>query len=199
MPRKPIDTKTLSGRPDKERRSPRATKGSLRWLRSLLGRPVQMERRDGQWHVVLADRRRSPQEREAARLAALCAELSARLLGQDDEATAQLMRHLVFVHDALRRDGWPCLALLPSRVLRKALVQLQLLLKQEPSPPLSMLAERLQQLQVAAELREERRPPVEGQVAPEVSDASAEEFDAAERDWVGTVALASRPPEPEPT
>lgn len=196
MPRRTLDAKASHRRPDQERRASRASTGSLRWLRSLLGRPLQLERRDGQWHVVLADRRRSPQAREAARLAALCAELRARLLGQDDEATAQVMRHLVFVHDALRRDGWPCLAVLPSRVLRMALVQLQLLLKQEPSPALSVLAERLHALQVAAELREERRPPVEGHAAPEVSTASAEEFDAAERDWAGTVAQAAKLPEP---
>ena len=100
------------------------------------------------------------------------------------------------MHETLGRDGWPGIEALPSRTLRKAWVQVQLLQREQPSQLLAALAERLHLSQVAAELGEERAarpaaPPApvvvpEADSQVEVSEANPEEFDATERSWVGT-------------
>ena len=48
-------------KPRKERRAPRGAPGSARWLKGLLARPIALERRGGQLHVTLVERRRSPE------------------------------------------------------------------------------------------------------------------------------------------
>ena len=55
MSSSPPPRKLLRTRPKRERRAPAGAPGSLRWLHGLLGRPVGLERRDGQWHVVLVE------------------------------------------------------------------------------------------------------------------------------------------------
>ena len=90
------------------------------------------------------------------------------------------------------------------------LVQTQMLLDENPSAPLVLLQDRLRVLQVAAELREERSARLAAPAAAtaaaalllapdsevEVSEATAEEYDASERSWVGTVPQKLPPAEP---
>jgi hypothetical protein len=126
---------------------------------------------------------------QAESMARLREELRLRLLEADHQHTA--MRHLVFVHDVLGRQGWPGLAAMNSTVLRRAGVQVQMLIEREPSARLARLADKLRLLQAGAEAREERlqasdtRTRAEGD-AMEVSEVSAEEFDATQRDWDAT-------------
>ena len=198
--------KPLRKKPLKDRRLPRGAPGSVRWLKGLLGRPLELQRRDGQLHVTLADRRRSPERVRADELALLREELRARLLSQEPEHAASVMRHLVFVHDALGREGWPGLEALPSRLLGKALVQTQMLVSQSASKRLALLIDRLRVAKVTAELREQREQ--HGKPAPlpaapgtreavEISEATHADFEAMERNWVATVAAETTPQESE--
>ena len=106
MSHTPKDSKPRRTKPSQERRAPRGTPGSVRWLGGLLGRPVGFQRRNGQLHVALIERRRSPETIEADEVAALSAELRTRLLAHDHEQAAAVMRHLVLVHDVLSHRGW---------------------------------------------------------------------------------------------
>ncbi len=181
----------------KERRAPAdASAGSIHKLRGLLARPIGLQRRDGRLHVVLVDRRRP--EPPDPWLAPLQAELNERLLAQQFGPTAQAMRHLCFVHDALQSKGWPAVSSLPAHVLGRAIVQAEMLAGDEPSPGLKRLVERLRPLQLAAAEREERAARSRDLVAGEqieVSEATHEEFDAVERSWVGRVPPESEPPD----
>lgn len=139
-----------------ERRAPRGAIGSLRWFRSLLGRPLKLERRGADLHISRIERRRTPDAIRAAELDQLRDELRTRLLEHDHEHHAAVLRHLVFVHDVLGRQGWPGVGAMDARVLGKALAQAQMLAGREGSAGLSTLVEQLRLLQVAAGLREER-------------------------------------------
>jgi hypothetical protein len=153
------------------------------------------------------DRRRSPEVIQAESMARLREELRLRLLSLDHEHAATAMRHLVFVHDVLGRQGWPGLQALNSRVLRRAGQQLQLLVEREPSARLVRFIDKLRLLQAGAEAREERLQaaarargeevdsPVNGMAAStllppaeaiEVSEVSVEEFDESQRVWEAT-------------
>lgn len=189
--------------PRVDRRGPRGTTGGLRWAQSLLGRPLALERRDGHLHLTLQDRRRPAHVIQAQTIERLCAELRARLLAQQHDSTTAVMRHLVFVHDVLARRGWPGLQTLDSRVLAKARVQAQMLASDEPSKRLDKFIDRLQALQVAAVVREERAAEHRSQDAAAVdveitenSDISAAEFEALERSWTDTVAAVLEPVAP---
>lgn len=173
-----------------ERRVNSDTAGSLTRLKGALARPLALERRGLQVHVVLVERRKAPRSTEPPTLEQVRAELRARLVAQEHEHTAQLMRHLVFVHDELGRKGWDGVGTLPSRVLNKARVQAEMLASEEPSPALDLVIERLRPLQVAAGLREERRALIKQSDSGdrvEVSEATHEEFEEMERSWVDTV------------
>jgi hypothetical protein len=181
----------------KERRSPRGAPGSVGWLKSLMGRPLALERRGGQLHVTLRERRRSPEAIKAEQLAQLREELGLRLLGQADEQHTAVMRHLVFVHDMLGRQGWPGVAAMDSKMLARALVQAQMLASHGASPGLSTLIEQLRLFQVAAELREERTARAAQLAHPsavEVSESTHEEFQNTERSWLSTVSPQEEPP-----
>jgi len=180
----------------KERRAPRGKPGSLSWLRGLLARPLVLERRGLQWHLTLGDRRRAAGAGRPPSMLEVNAELRARLLAQDVDRAARVMRHLVFVHDELRRKGWSGVEALPAPVLGKALVQAQMLATDEASPVLVHIVERLQQMHVAAQLREERRARLQadGTARVEVSEATQEEFDETEKSWLGTMSPAAIPP-----
>lgn len=200
MSKKPSDARSRGHTPQAgsqaERRSPPGAPGSLRWFKGLLGRPVALQRRDGRLHMVLVERRRPPEERRAQALEMLRDELRTRLLGDAHEHAAQAMRHLVFVHDELGRKGWAGVEAMPALVLRKALVQAQMLQDQEASPALTKLIDRVRVLLVGAELREERQARCVGQrdhAQVEVSEATQEDFEATERSWVGAVP-AVKPP-----
>ena len=195
MPDSAPPAKPTSQADAKERRAPRGAPGSWRWLRSLLRRPLVLERRGLQWHIVLGDRRQASTARPLSR-ERVNEELRSRLLAQDVDHAARVMRHLVFVHDELSRKGWRGVEQLPAAVLGKALVQAQMLASDEASPVLAHIVERLHQVHVAAQLRDERkaRSLAEGTARVEVSEATHEEFEATERSWVGTMSPAAIPP-----
>lgn len=184
--------------PVEDRRAPASARGAsvtISKLKGALNRPVRVERRDGQLHVVLVDRRRAPREDVVPDERQLRDELGALLLADAHGEAPRVMRHLVRVHDALARKGWTGVEYLPWRVLLHALSQAEMLTRDDRSPAMAMLIERLRVLQVAAGIREERlsrERSASAGAAPEVHEASAEDFEAAARDWVGTV-----PTEPE--
>jgi hypothetical protein len=191
----------------RDRRAPAGPVGSLRWIKSILARPLTLERRADGLHVTLVERRRSPEVIQAESMARLREELQQRLLAQEHEHVDRTMRHLVFVHEVLGRHGWPGLQAMESRVLRRAGVQLKMLLEHEPSPRLARFVDKLRLLQAGAEAREERlqasgaatgsakagppelderdvtRAPAH---AIEVSEVSAEEFHESQRIWDAT-------------
>ena len=69
-----------------------------------------------------------------------------------------------------------------------ALVQVEMLVSDEPSRGLSYLTDRLRVIHVAAQLREERQARDKAQARSlEVSEATHEEFEEMERSWVGTM------------
>jgi hypothetical protein len=179
-----------------ERRAGQQGRGSanpLKRLKGALGRPMALQWRNGQPHVVLVERR------SAARLdraqAHLCAELRVRLLAQEADETSKLLRHLVTVHDKLSRKGWDGVGALPSSVLAKAAMQADMLVEEEPSPALTQFAEQLRLLQAAAAAREQARradaAPADVDAHPasrvEVSEASYNEFEELERSWTRTM------------
>jgi hypothetical protein len=177
-------------KPRKDRRAPRGAPGSTRWLKGLLGRPVALERRGGQLHLTLVERRRSPEVIELQQRQRLCDEVRVLLLNRGSEREVAVLRHLVLVLDVLVQRGWDGVAAMASGVLRKALMQAQLLESQDAAPALSHLIERLRLLQVAASLREDRKrgaPGPDYSQHAEVIEVSAEEFEATQRHWVNTV------------
>lgn len=196
MRSKPTPTQDSIDAPLEERRAGLQGKGAtnpLSRLRSALGRPVALEWRDGQPHVVLVERR------SAAHLgrsqADLCAELRARLLAQEAGEASKLLRHLIVVHETLTRKGWEGVGALPATVLAKAIRQADMLASEDPSPALTQLAERLR-LQHAAAVARDRANQANGTPgdddvnAPnrvEVREGSYKEFEELERSWTRTM------------
>ncbi|MDH5539394.1 MAG: hypothetical protein OEY03_08330 [Rhizobacter sp.] len=158
-------------------------------LKGLFVRPLGLQKRGNQFHVVLVDRRRAPQTAEQE-LSKLRADLRARLLTHEHGQTAQVMRHLAFVHDELGRTGWSGLEELPGPVIRLALVQAEMLASRDPSPSLETIVERLRVLKVAAGMREERQLRLQnagGRAGASGAESSRQALDETERSWVGTV------------
>ena len=185
--------------PLKDRRAPPdAPAGALKKLKGVLSRPLSVERRDGKLQVVLAERRRARPANERPSIALLCAELSARLLAHEVNEAAQSMRHLILVHDALERKGWPGIEGMSSLVLARAIEQAMLLAREEPSPHMDMLIEGLRPLNAAAALREQREARVHEMRLGEnveVSESDYADFEDAEQDWSeGTMPLGLVPP-----
>jgi hypothetical protein len=196
MRKKPTPIEDANDAPLKERRAGLQGKGAvhpLKRLKGALGRPVALEWRNGQPHVVLVERR------SAARLgrsqADLCAELRARLLAQEAGETTKLLRHLIVVHDTLTRRGWEGVGALPANVLVKAAMQADMLAGEDPSPALTQLAEQLRLQHAAAVARDHANKAVE---APgdgdenepnrvEVTEGSYKEFEELERSWTRTM------------
>lgn len=200
----PSTQKRHRGAPRKERRASRRL-GPLGWIKSLLARPMRLERSGKLFKLVLVDRRRLRAD-GGQTLTQMRDELRDRLLLQDDGRTTDVLRHLVFVHHELGRRGWRGVQALPAPVLSKALIQAQMVVDPEPTPALTAFIEKLRLAQVSAEVRDHRgepgpvaKPvppvapaptaaPVAAALAPtqmEVSEATQEEFDAMERSWVG--------------
>lgn len=173
-------------------------------MKSILGRPLTLQRRADGLHVALLERRRSPELIQAESMARLREELRLRLLELDHQHATSVMRHLVFVHDVLGRQGWAGVQAINSSVLRKAVVQVQMLVEREPSKRLERLMDRLRMMQAAAEAREERIQSHAQALAAgdsvQVTELSPEEFEASQRDWEATAPAPLDPPtlaEPE--
>ena len=185
----PVRTGNRHQAPDECRAAP-GRRSRLGRLGAMLGSPLALVRRRGELHVVLVDRRRPSPNDPAVALALLRDELRDRLLAHENAHTAQVMRHLVFVHDELGNKGWDGVAAFPARVLRKALTQAEMLASEEATSAMTQMVDRLRACQVAAEVREERAPgPRVAAVddSTEVSEASHEDFALMERAWVDTV------------
>jgi hypothetical protein len=196
MSRKPTSPKDSIAAPATERRAGLQGKGAahpLKRLKGALGRPVALEWRGGQPHVVLVERR------SGARLgrsqAQLCEELRARLLAQGADETSKLLRSLVVVHDKLTRKGWEGVGALPATVLAKAIRQADMLADEDPSPALTQLAEHLRLQHAAAVARDQAKraggtPGDDDVNAPhrvEVTEGSYKEFEELERSWTRTM------------
>jgi hypothetical protein len=194
MRRKPTPTKDSIDAPLKERRAGLQDRGAanpLKRLKGALARPVALEWRDGQPHVVLVERRSGARmDRSQAHL---CAELRARLLAQGADETRKLLRHLVVVHDTLTRKGWDGVGALPAPLLAKAIRQADMLASEDPSPALTQLAERLRLQHAAAVARDQASQANRAQGdddAPnrvEVTEGSYKEFEELERSWTRTM------------
>ena len=184
--------------PLKDRRAaPDAPASALRKLKGALNRPIVVERRGGKLQVVLTERRRARPTNEKPSIGLLCAELSARLLAHEVNEAAQTMRHLILVHDALERKGWPGIEGMSSLVLSRAIEQASLLAREEPSPHMDMLIEGLRPLNAAAAMREQREARQhEMRLGDnvEVSESDYADFEDAEHDWSeGTMPLGLVP------
>lgn len=184
-----------------DRRVPSSASGlgvKLRRLKGMLKRPLRLERRGANWHLVLVDRRRHPSPLAAPSESQLLAERRARLLAIDHDHAAA-MRQLMIVHGKLRRKGWRAVEVMSARDLGRALSQCELLASLEASPAMSTLLERLRILKAAADAREERRAlaredDLEGQV--EVTETSFDAYHDTQRGWLDTVSPAAPRSEP---
>lgn len=202
MPTPPPTRKAPRKMPAVDRRAPPDAKGApvaLRKMKGVLSRPLGFERRGSQLHVVLVERRRTPTSELPPSLEEQRTELRERLLSNENDQAAKVMRHLVFVHDELGRKGWHGVELLPAHVIGKAIMQAELLASQEPSKVLASITEKLRLLKVSADVREERKQQLRSQDNSEnleVSEATREEFDETERNWIDTPSVP--PPKPPP-
>jgi hypothetical protein len=194
MRSKPTPNPDSTDAPLKERRAALQGNGAthpLKRLKGALGRPVTLQWRDGQPHVVLVERR-SGAARGNRLQTHLCNELRARLLSQSADETAKLLRHLVIVHDKLSRKGWDGVGALPDRVLAKAIIQAEMLASEEPSPALTQLADQLRLLHAAAVARGQTdkthgEDKTDTASRVEVQEGSYKEFEELERSWTRTM------------
>ena len=163
-----------------------------RWVADTMRRPVKLESRDGQVHVVLAQPRPRPvkvdpaeaADRELQRARAELAELLDR-----HRATRKVMPHLGVVEKGLRKLGWRALRKLPAPVLHAALGQLQNLIHNEASAGLADLRARMaNEIEVKALAKRvggDSDLSVPAAQRPEVSEATHSLFDEMERSWTG--------------
>lgn len=177
----------------------RAAPKPVQWLRGLLRRPLRLERRGLQIHLLLDP----PSDAVPAPVPASPPSPGAVLRQGHDELRAllrrhpearHLMRHLGFVEQALGRSGSRALRReVPVSVLRKALDQLDLLARDEPSDGLAALRRRI------ADAARERDGATDaagaaGADALQVSEASHSLFEEMERSWTGRMPLSPEPP-----
>lgn len=186
MPKKLArSSRLLQIKPFKDRRGPRGAPGSVRWLKGLLSRPVELQWHHKQLKPTFIERRR-PQQTVSTESVSLLREDLHTLLVFYDQST--VMRHLTLVHNVLGRRGWDAVAGMASRVLHKALVQAEMLASHETPPSLLRMMGRLRVAIVAAESREARKlVPGDSWSTVEVSEATHEDFAQTERGWMETV------------
>lgn len=162
---------------------------TLRKLKGALGRPLTLERKDGQLRVVLVDRRQTPQPETASLEARLGAALRAHLARRPD-GSARDCAQLDLVSAAFENKGWAGVAALSGTLLGRATVQAEALAREESSELLALFIDRLRQIKAVVEAREERkaarRQALEASTVV-VSEATHEEFEALQRSWEGTV------------
>lgn len=163
--------------------------GSLRKVKGALGRPLGLERREGQLHIVLVERRSTAPADQAPLLAKIRAELRTRLADLIDTPAARLMRHLGFVAVELDRKGWAGVEALPASVVGRAIVQAEMLASEDSSNLLAIFIDRLRLLKAAAEVREERALRLQSldDATLVVSEATHEEFEESQRSWEASV------------
>jgi hypothetical protein len=167
--------------------APAAKRGSLRWVREVLGRSIKLEQRKNQLPVARVDPRGEPEE-PMSLLMQQRAELGARLLVHD--TATQIVRNLFIVHDELRVNGWTGVENLPVKVIASAENEAEILAVDEPSDVLATIVKALRELKVAAEARAAREAleaDWEVPQVPEVSDTNFDEYELMERSWAGTV------------
>ena len=164
-----------------------AKRGSLRWVRDVLGRSIRLEQRKNQLHVALVDPR-GPTEEPMSLLMQQRAELGARLLIHDP--ATQIVGNLFIVHDELRANGWPGVENLPLKVISRGLSEAEILAVDEPSEVLTTIIEKLREVKVAADARAAQEALEADWEVPqlaEVSDTNFDEYELIERSWAGTV------------
>ena len=167
--------------------APAAKRGSLRWVRDVLGRSIRLEQRKNQLHVALVDPR-GPAEEPMSLLMQQRADLGARLLVHDP--ATQIVRNLFIVHDELRANGWPGVENLPLKVISRGLSEAEILAVDEPSDVLATIIATLREVKVVAEgraAREALEADWEVPQMPEVSDTNFDDYELTERSWAGTV------------
>lgn len=170
---------------------PSALSRPVSWVRDLLQRPLKLERRGAQVHVLLGDKA------EPASVSAGPSAGEALRRGHDDlrallrrhPETRHLMRHLAYLEAEIGRFGSRALRReVPVPVLRKALEQLDTLLEGASGEGLAHLRTRIadavqtrgRAIEVDADT--ETRP---GSL--EVMEASHSLFDEMERSWTGQI------------
>jgi len=164
-----------------------AKRGSLRWVRDVLGRSIRLEQRKNQLHVALVDPGGEPEE-PMSLLMQQRAELGARLLVHDP--ATQIVRNLFIVHDELRANGWTGVETLPVKVISRSLSEAEILAVDEPSEVLTTIIEKLREVKVAADARAAQEALEADWEVPqlaEVSDTNFDEYELIERSWAGTV------------
>ena len=164
-----------------------AKRGSLRWVRDVLGRALRLEQRKNQLHVARVDPRGEAEE-PMSLLMQQRADLGARLLVHDP--ATQIVRNLFIVHDELRANGWPGVETLPPKVISRGLSEAEILAADEPSEALATIIATLREVKAAADARAAREAleaDWEVPQVPEVSDTNFDEYELMERSWAGTV------------
>jgi hypothetical protein len=164
-------------------------RGSLRWVRNVLSRSLNLQQGRNASAAASADAMPgAAAEPSPLLLTQQRAELGARLLVHDP--TTQVVRHLFVVHDQLQTQGWPGVEALPAKVLDRALTEAEILASDEPSALLTTIIDQLRELKAGAALRaleEELEREFETLQVPEVSDTNFDEYELMERSWAGTV------------
>ncbi len=160
-----------------------------RRLRGLFARPLALQRRGWQWHVVLLERRHADLYVSEPSVAEIRLELRDHLRAEGEERARQFMRHLMVVQRELGRLGWAGVGRLPTVVLQRALQQAELLHERRPGRPMAHLVERLRRFESAARRRDANRSLLaHGEAgAIEVSEATPEDFERTERSWFDTL------------
>jgi hypothetical protein len=193
------------GTTQQDRRLPADAGLLARWLRAfrgMLSRPVGLQRVDGRLRAGLLERRRAPGD--ALEVRAIVADLNERLLAQDPDLAATVFAPLVRVHDRLRLKGWAGVLALPPTVRSRALFQAQMLTQKAPTPAMNQLVRRLADTPTSSATAPAPAAPDSAAASsvadsvPEVSETSAEEFEASRRGWLDTVSTLpaeDRPPE----
>lgn len=165
------------------------------WMRDLLNRPLKLERRDGQIHVVLGEKPAAPPPPPSSGEALRRGHEELRALLRRHPEARHLMRHLGYVEQMLGRFGSRALKReIPAPVLAKALEQLDLLARGEPSAPIADLRARIA---AAVQARGLALGDADTETRPgslEVTEASHSLFDEMERSWTGHAPLGDDTP-----
>lgn len=171
----------------------RSAKGS--WS-DLLKRPLKLERRDGQIHVVLGDKPAAPPPPPSAGEALRRGHEALRELLRRHPEARHLMRHLGYVEQMIGRFGSRALKReVPAPVLAKALEQLDLLARGESSAPIAELRARIAAAVDARSTATAEHEDTETRPASlEVTEASHSLFDEMERSWTGQIPPADGKP-----